>query len=118
MVQGEGARGGYKANRTKDPLYDGKKCSTLATMWSDPLIDRPESQMTGVSFSRGGYAHMPNSPDGTGGYTVWQPEHWVYEGTGLQKGDVLGDDDYMNVTDIIMHGICEQWKHIMTRCDH
>ena len=35
---------------------------------------------------------MPNSPDGTGGYTVWQPEHWVYEGTGLQKGDVLGGE--------------------------
>ena len=83
---------GYKANMTKDPLYDGEKCSTLATMWSDPLIDRPESQMTGVSFSRGGYANMPNAPDGTGGYTVWQPDHWIYEGTGLQKGDVLGGE--------------------------
>ena len=28
-------------------------------MWSDPLVGRPESEMTGVSFTRGGYAHMP-----------------------------------------------------------
>ena len=83
---------GYKADMIKDPLYDGKNCPTLATMWSDPLIGRPETQMTGVSFSRGGYAHMPNSPDGTGGYTVWQPQHWIYEGTSLKMGDVLGGE--------------------------
>ena len=51
-----------------------------------PVIDRPESQMTGASLAEE-FAHMPNSPDGTGGYN-WQPEHWVYEGL-VYKGDVL-----------------------------
>jgi hypothetical protein len=58
---------GYKCDIQKDPVYNPKHSPTLATMWSDPLIGRPESQMTGVSFSRGGYARMPNSPEGTGG---------------------------------------------------
>lgn len=35
---------------------------------------------------------MPNSPDGTGGYTVCQPQHWIYEGTSLKMGDVLGGE--------------------------
>ena len=76
---------GYKCDIHDDPVFDPAhgpgQTPTLATMWSDPLIGRPESQMTGVSFSRGGYAHMPNSPEGTGGYTVWQPEHWSFNNT-------------------------------------
>jgi len=87
---------GYKCDIHDDPVFDPThgpgQTPTLATMWSDPLIGRPESQMTGVSFSRGGYAHMPNSPEGTGGYTVWQPEHWSFNNTGLKAGDDLGAD--------------------------
>ena len=59
-------------------------------MWSDPLVGRPESEMTGVSFTRGGYAHMPNAPQGSGGYRVWQPDHWAFESTSLKTGDTLG----------------------------
>ncbi len=46
--------------------------------------------MTGVGFARAGYAHLENAPRGTGGYTVWRPEHWVFEGLSLLAGDVLG----------------------------
>ena len=28
--------------------------------------------------------------DGHGGWTVQTPEHWVYEGSGLQQGEVFG----------------------------
>lgn len=87
---------GYKCDMQDDPVFNPDhgpgQTPTLATMWSDPLIGRPECQMTGVSFSRGGYAHMPNSPEGTGGYTVWQPEHWSFNKTGLKAGDSLGAD--------------------------
>ena len=84
---------GYKSDMIKDPLYGSRHNSKLATMWSDPLVGRPEAHMTGVSFSRGGYAHMPNSPDGSGGYSVWQPDHWAFEGTALGSGDVLGAEE-------------------------
>lgn len=87
---------GYKCDIHDDPVFDPThgpgQTPTLATMWSDPLIGRPENRMTGVSFSRGGYAHMPNSPEGTGGYTVWHPEHWSLKNTGLKAGDNLGVD--------------------------
>lgn len=81
---------GYKCDIEDDPVYNPEHSPTLSTMWSDPLIGRPENQMTGVSFSRGGYAHMPNSPKGTGGYTVRQPEHWIFRNTSLKAGEELG----------------------------
>ncbi len=84
----------YKTNFTEDPLFkadsSAKHIPNLATMWSDPLVGRPENQMTGVSFNRGGYAHMPNSPLGTGGYEIWQPEHWAFAGLKLNQRDQLG----------------------------
>ncbi|MDA0977405.1 MAG: hypothetical protein O3B72_02505 [Proteobacteria bacterium] len=83
----------YKCQIKDDPVYNPDSAPSLATMWSDPLVGRPESQMTGVSFTRGGYAHMPNAPDGTGGYTICHPDHWVFADTNLKSGDTLGDDD-------------------------
>jgi hypothetical protein len=60
-------------------------------MWSDPIIGRPETHMTGVSFSRGGYARIAGgTPRGQRGYTVWRPEHWLFSGTDLRYGDVVG----------------------------
>ena len=57
---------------------------------SDLVVGRPENLMTGVSFTRGGYAHMPGSPRGTGGYSIWRPEHWAFEGLALHAGDIVG----------------------------
>ncbi len=85
---------GYKCDFEQDPLYDpfhqAGCIPALSTMWSDPLVGRPENHMTGVSFTRGGYAHMPNSPAGSGGYTVRQPDHWAFDSTSLAVGDTLG----------------------------
>ena len=82
----------YKNAIGEDPAYRPDYAPALSTMWCDPLLARPENQLTGVSFSRGGYAHMPNSPQGTGGYTVWRPAHWAFEGLELRAGDQLGCD--------------------------
>ena len=63
----------------------------LTSMWSDPIIGRPESLMTGVSFTRGGYARIAGgTPRGQRGYTIWRPGHWMFAGTDLRYGDVLG----------------------------
>lgn len=82
----------YKNAIRDDPAYRPDYAPDLSTMWSDPLLARPENQMTGVSFSRGGYARMPNSPKGSGGYTVWRPEHWAFDGIELRTGDLFGTE--------------------------
>ena len=47
--------------------------------------------MTGVGFLWGGY-HKSHGQfmDGPGAYTVHRPEHWIFEGTKLKKGDKFG----------------------------
>ena len=65
----------------------------LTSIWSDHLIGRPENHMTGVSFTRGGYHRIgKRATRGAGGYTIHRPEHWIFDGTGLDYGDVLGAD--------------------------
>ena len=80
----------YKTSIKEDPYFDEPSAPLLSTMWSDPLVGRPENQMTGVSFSRGGYARMQNSPRGDGGYQVMDPEHWIFSGLDVKKGGSLG----------------------------
>ena len=47
--------------------------------------------MTGVSFTRGGYHRIGrNVTSGLGGYTLHRADHWIFDGTGLGYGDVLG----------------------------
>jgi hypothetical protein len=54
---------------------------------------RPENIMTGVASRHAG-GWWDGKRD-TLGYTVQHSGHWVFEGTGLQDGDVFGDDpDY------------------------
>ena len=77
----------YKMKPEEDPLA-GSELTT--TMWSDPLVGRPENEMTGVSFTRGGYARMNHSPMGTGGYRVQHPEHWAFANTELQRDGLVG----------------------------
>lgn len=82
---------GYKARFEDDPVYGTDRQHLLTSIWSDPLIGRPENHMTGVSFSRGGYARIGrNVGRGSGGYTVHRPEHWVFDGTDVGWGDLFG----------------------------
>ncbi|MEC8923447.1 MAG: N,N-dimethylformamidase beta subunit family domain-containing protein [Actinomycetota bacterium] len=81
---------GFKQKFIDDPVVGTAEEQLVTTMWSDPLTKRPESLMTGVSFTRGGYAHCRNAPTGSGGYTVWQPNHWAFEEVDLLTGDIIG----------------------------
>jgi hypothetical protein len=80
----------YKMDIEEDPVWGSDRIRELSTMWSDPLLERPENELTGVSFTRGGYAHLDNAPQGSGGYTVWRPKHWAFDGLDLFAGDVIG----------------------------
>lgn len=82
---------GYKGQFKDDPVFGTDRVAELTTIWSDHLIGRPENLMTGVSFARGGYHRIGKRvTNGAGGYTIHRPEHWLFEGTGLTYGDVLG----------------------------
>ena len=72
-------------------MFDTDRQHLLTSMWSDHLIGRPENQMTGVTFSRGGYHRIGKVvANGVGGYTVYRPEHWVFDGTEVVYGDLIG----------------------------
>lgn len=76
--------------RLGDPAMRGDR-STLTSMWSDPIIGRPENHTTGLSFTRGGYHRIGHAvPDGPGGYTVHRSDHWALAGTGVDLGDLVG----------------------------
>ncbi len=82
---------GYKQQFEHDPVYATADRSRLTSIWSDAEIGRPETHMTGLSFVRGGYHRIGRAVGGgAGGYTVHRPEHWLFEGTGLGYGDLLG----------------------------
>lgn len=81
----------YKHRFREDPAFTTDVARTT-TIWSDPMLQRPETRMTGSTFTRGGYARTAaNLTRSSGGYTVQQPAHWLFDGTGLGYGDQLGD---------------------------
>ncbi len=86
----------YKSDaRRLDPVRDTARGHLLTSWWADPLIGRPETQTTGLTFSRGGYHRVGRAlPDGDGSYTVHQPDHWAFAGLGLQAGDRFGGDNF------------------------
>jgi hypothetical protein len=60
------------------------------------LVGRPENLTTGLSFCRGGYIRFGGAaPQASGAYTVQRPDHWVFAGTGLRYGDMLGLGSYI-----------------------
>jgi hypothetical protein len=82
---------GYKGFFKNDPVMGTDREAEVTTFWSDVVVGRPENHMTGVSFTRGGYHRIGrNVTAGLGGYTVHRAGHWIFDGTGLGYGDVLG----------------------------
>ena len=84
---------GYKGRLKDDPCYGTDRVGELTSIWSDHLIGRPENLMTGVSFARGGYHRIGKRvTSGAGGYTIHRADHWLFAGTGVGYGDLLGAD--------------------------
>lgn len=85
----------WKQNYHSDPVYGARQgYALLSSLWSHHLIQRPENQLTGVGFLWGGY-HRSHGQymEGSGAYTVHRPDHWIFEGTGLKRGDQFGGKD-------------------------
>jgi len=84
----------FKYSADQDPVVGSPDERFLSGAWSDRRIGRPEPSTTGLTFTRGGYSRYGlGVPRGSGAYTVWRPEHWVFEGTDLRYGDELGRAD-------------------------
>lgn len=81
----------WKQSFGDDPVYETDDHKLLGTLWSHYLVKRPENALTGVGFLWGGY-HRSHGQfmDGSGAYTAHRPEHWLFAGTGLKRGESFG----------------------------
>ena len=82
----------WKMDFDQDPVFTSPDQRLLTGTWTNCLVQRPENQLTGVSFSYGGY-HRFFDRGGDGWYIVHQPEHWAFANTGLRRSDRLGEQD-------------------------
>ncbi|QDT08192.1 N,N-dimethylformamidase beta subunit family domain-containing protein [Stieleria marina] len=81
----------YKQSYNVDPIYRQGDHRLLSTAWSHHLVKRPENELTGVGFLWGGY-HRSHGQfmDGPGSFVVHRPEHWLFTGSQLRRGDRFG----------------------------
>ena len=79
----------YKSRATsEDPMHDTPR---ITTSWELPQIGRPGALTFGLNAIRGVYAGWGGCVAfGAGGFPIYRPEHWSFDGTGLGYGDVLG----------------------------
>ncbi len=77
-----------------DPVVGTDAQATMAGMWSDPLVGRPETALLGAGSAYGLYSRFgAATPRGSGAFTVYRNDHWMFAGTGLRYGDLLGAAD-------------------------
>ncbi|KNB54275.1 hypothetical protein AC230_05350 [Streptomyces caatingaensis] len=66
----------YKTDAARDPLY-GRDDAAVTTDWRAPPHPDPEHSLTGTL-----YEANPATAD----YVVTEPDHWLFEGTGVRRG--------------------------------
>jgi hypothetical protein len=81
----------WKQSFGDDPYYKSGNHKLLTSLWSHYLVGRPENTLTGVGFLWGGY-HRSHGQfmNGPGSYTAHRPDHWLFAGTGVKRGDAFG----------------------------
>lgn len=82
----------YKNNcRTHDPVRGTAQQHLLTGAWETPEISRPGAETFGLNATRGMYSSWGGmAPRASGGFTVYRPDHWVFEDCDLYYGDVIG----------------------------
>lgn len=74
-----------------DPVVGTADERSLSGMWCDPLVGRPEWGFLGGGSAYGLYSRFGwSTPRSPGGFTVYRDRHWMFEGTGLRYGDMIG----------------------------
>ena len=84
----------WKQWSNQDPVYKTDDQQLLSSLWSHHLVGRPENELTGVGFLHGGY-HKSHGQymDGKAAFKVHRPDHWVFVGSELKRGDEFGGKD-------------------------
>jgi len=81
----------YKDDRRNDPMFKQGKKQFATGCWTSHDIGRPVTQLTGLSPVYALFHRFRDGvPRGPGGYLIYRPEHWIFEGTGLSYGDCFG----------------------------
>lgn len=78
-----------------DPVRnDPKRRHLLTGIWEHRFVNRPAAQTFSVTGLQGIYAaYDGGSPRSPGGFIVYRPKHWVFEGTNLLYGDAFGTEE-------------------------
>ncbi|ESX83771.1 N,N-dimethylformamidase beta subunit family domain-containing protein [Mesorhizobium sp. LNJC405B00] len=77
----------------KDPLARTNDERRVATNWSHQRIGWPGEQTFGLNTNYGSFAGVGGMvARGSGGFTVYDPTHWAFEGLYLGYGDVIGSE--------------------------
>lgn len=77
--------------RAEDPCFKGPDRHLTTNCWEAAEIGRPGHTTFGLDGSRGVYAGWGGlAGRGSGGFTLYRPEHWAFSGSGLGYGDQLG----------------------------
>ncbi len=66
----------YKTDWARDPM-SGRDDAAVTTDWREPPAADPENSLTGTL-----YESNPTDAD----YEVAEPDHWLFEGTGVRRG--------------------------------
>jgi hypothetical protein len=82
----------YKSRAvTEDPVRGTDKAHLLTTAWDSKAVDWPSATTVGVSGVQGVFASWGGfAPRNCKGFTVYRPDHWVFDGTQLCYSDVFG----------------------------
>ena len=80
----------YNANE-RDPLYGTERANLVTGPWDAAPVNRPGASTFAVNGLKGVYAGLGRcAGQGSGGFTVYRPRHWAFEGAHIGYGDVLG----------------------------
>jgi len=77
----------------EDPVRGTERQHLLTDAWDSLNVQYPSAHTVGVSGAKGVYASWGNfSPRNSKGFTVYRPEHWVFDGTNLNYSEVFGGE--------------------------
>ncbi|RWO23562.1 MAG: hypothetical protein EOS10_33470 [Mesorhizobium sp.] len=77
--------------KTHDPLMGTFNEQRVTAEWEDPLVNWPGAATFGLNATWGMYAnHGAFAARGSGGFTIYRPDHWAFAGGNFYYGDVLG----------------------------
>lgn len=77
--------------QSEDPLMTTGPQHLVTDAWETEIVGRPGALTFGLNGSDGVYAGWSGcSPRGAKGFSIYRPEHWAFENTGLYYGDLLG----------------------------